>query len=98
MAHQNPTQLETALCMLINVFEKYAKQEGKKDTLTKKEAKTLLEKELPGMAGKNSDDGDKLLESLDSDGDNEIDFKEFSVFVICLLCCAHNNFFLNEIK
>lgn len=43
------TQLETAMALLMKVFDTYAAGEGKPDTLTKAEAKTLLEKELPGL-------------------------------------------------
>lgn len=43
------TQLETAMAILMKVFDTHAGVEGKPDTLTKAEAKTLLEKELPGL-------------------------------------------------
>lgn len=43
------TQLETAMAILMKVFDTYACAEGKSDTLTKAEAKTLLEKELPAL-------------------------------------------------
>lgn len=43
------TQLETAMAILMKTFDTYAAGEGKKDTLSKGEAKTLLEKELPGL-------------------------------------------------
>ena len=43
------SQLETAMAILMKTFDTYAAGEGKKDTLTKAEAKTLLEKELPGL-------------------------------------------------
>lgn len=43
------TQLETAMAMLMKTFDTYAAGEGSKDTLSKAEVKTLLEKELPGL-------------------------------------------------
>ncbi|XP_026149932.1 protein S100-P [Mastacembelus armatus] len=86
------TQLETAMAILMNTFDKYAAGEGKKDTLTKAEAKTLLEKELPGLikATKNPGEVDKLLKGLDFNGDSEIDFSEFVVLVASLTCACHD--------
>ncbi len=43
------TQLETAMAILMNTFDTYAVAEGSKDSLSKSEVKTLLEKELPGL-------------------------------------------------
>lgn len=43
------TQLETAMAILIKTFDTYAASEGSKDSLSKTEVKTLLEKELPEL-------------------------------------------------
>jgi len=43
------SQLETAMGMTIAVFDKYAKADGNRQTLTKAELKTLLEQELPNF-------------------------------------------------
>lgn len=43
------SQLETAMGMIIAVFDKYAKTDGNRRTLTKAELKTLLEKEFPNF-------------------------------------------------
>ena len=43
------TELETAMESLMKIFDTYAAGEGKKDTLTKNETKTLLQKELPAL-------------------------------------------------
>ncbi|KAM3940539.1 protein S100-P-like [Leptodactylus fuscus] len=86
------TELETAIALLIDVFDKYSCTEGKKDTLTKGELKTLMEKELPGFMGKakGKDDCDQLMKDLDENGDDEVDFKEFIIFVSVLTCLAHS--------
>ncbi|XP_026208938.1 protein S100-P [Anabas testudineus] len=86
------TQLETAMAILMKVFDTYAAGEGKPDTLTKGEAKTLLEKELPGLlkAAKNQEEVDKMLKGLDFNGDSEVDFSEFVVLVAALTCACHN--------
>lgn len=43
------SQLETAMGMIIAVFDKYAKADGDRQTLTKAELKTLLESEFPNF-------------------------------------------------
>ncbi|XP_022608023.1 protein S100-P [Seriola dumerili] len=86
------TQLETAMAIMMKTFDTYAADQGKPDTLTKAEAKTLLEKELPGLlkGAKNQAEVDKLLNSLDFNGDSDIDFSEFVVMVAALTCACHN--------
>ncbi|AWP00786.1 putative protein S100-P [Scophthalmus maximus] len=43
------TQLETAMAILMKTFDTCAAGEGKKDSLSKAEAKKMLEKELPTL-------------------------------------------------
>lgn len=43
------SQLETAMGMIIAVFDQYARADGNRQTLSKAELKTLLEKELPNF-------------------------------------------------
>lgn len=45
----NMSQLETAMGMTIAVFDQYARTDGNRQTLSKAELKTLLEKELPNF-------------------------------------------------
>ncbi|XP_034425024.1 protein S100-P-like [Hippoglossus hippoglossus] len=86
------TQLETAMASLMKTFDTYAAGEGKKDTLSKDETKTLLQKELPALlkAAKNQDEVDRLLKGLDFNGDSEVDFTEFVVLVAALTCAYHD--------
>ncbi|XP_051231295.1 protein S100-P-like [Dicentrarchus labrax] len=86
------TQLETAMAILMKTFDKYAAGDSNKDTLSKAEAKTLLETELPGLlkAAKNPGEVEKLLKGLDFNGDSEVDFSEFVVLVAALTCACHN--------
>ncbi|XP_012716858.3 protein S100-P [Fundulus heteroclitus] len=86
------SHLEIAMATLIQTFDKYAGADGKKATLSKAEVKTLMEKELPGLlkAEKNPEAVDKLMKSLDSNGDAEVDFQEFVFLVATLACTAHN--------
>ncbi|KFV97435.1 PREDICTED: protein S100-P [Eurypyga helias] len=88
------SQLETAMGMTIAVFDKYAKTDCNRQTLSKAELKTLLEKELPNFlsSGKDKAAIDKVFKNLDENGDSQVDFKEFVVFVAALTCCCHAYF------
>ncbi|XP_048827739.1 protein S100-P-like [Brienomyrus brachyistius] len=88
----NSTQLEMAMAMLMSVFDKYAMSEGKKDMLSKSELRSLMEKELPGFLKnpKEQAEVDKLMKDLDHNGDSEVDFSEYVVFIAALTCACHS--------
>ncbi|XP_021533343.1 protein S100-P [Neomonachus schauinslandi] len=90
------TEPETAMGMIINVFTRYVGMEGSKRSLTKGELKVLMEKELPGFlqmrTKRDRDAVDKLLKDLDANGDTEVDFNEFIVFVAMLTAACHKFF------
>ncbi|XP_018416918.1 PREDICTED: protein S100-P-like [Nanorana parkeri] len=88
------SELETAMVLIMDVFDKYAGAEGKKGTLTKTEMKNLLENEFPMFiqAGKGKDDCDKLINDLDENGDSEVDFQEFVILVVTFTCLVHERF------
>ncbi|NXG04555.1 S100P protein, partial [Sakesphorus luctuosus] len=94
------SQLETAMAMTIAVFDKYAKSDGNRRTLSKAELKTLLEKEFPNFlkSGKDKDAIDRIFKDLDENGDSQVDFKEFVIFVAALTCCCHKYFEQNAAK
>ncbi|NXG21812.1 S100P protein, partial [Grallaria varia] len=94
------SQLETAMGMTIAVFDKYAKTDGNKQTLSKAELKTLLEKELPNFltSGKDKNAIDRVFKNLDENGDSQVDFKEFVIFVATLTACCHKYFEQNAAK
>ncbi|KAK0135173.1 Protein S100-P [Merluccius polli] len=85
------SQVETAMALLLQTFDKYAGTEGKKDTLTKAELKSLMAKEMPAMmkVAKDPDAVDKLMNVLDHDKDAEVDFQEFMVMIAALTCACH---------
>ncbi|XP_051686024.1 protein S100-P [Oryctolagus cuniculus] len=88
------TELETAMGMIIDVFARYAGGEGDPQSLTKGELRVLMEKELPGFLqnGKDKDAVDKMMRDLDANGDAEVDFNEFVVFVAALTSACHKYF------
>ncbi|XP_027755549.1 protein S100-P [Empidonax traillii] len=96
----NMSQLETAMGMIIAVFDKYARTDGNRQTLSKAELKTLLEKEFPNFlaSGKDKDAIDRVFKNLDENGDSQVDFKEFVLFVAALTCCCHKYFEQNAAK
>ncbi|XP_063315934.1 protein S100-P-like [Pelobates fuscus] len=73
------SELENAIIMIVDVFDKYACTEGNKRTLTKGEMKTLMEKELPRLYSnaKKKDASAKLLKDLDDDSSVYVNFEKF---------------------
>ncbi|XP_044136936.1 protein S100-P-like [Bufo gargarizans] len=71
--------LITAINLIINVFDQYASTEGNKDTLSKGDLKTMMEKELPGLMrnAKGKDERGQLLKDLDENRDSVVDLEEF---------------------
>ncbi|CAK7311296.1 Protein S100-A5 [Vulpes lagopus] len=91
------TPLEKALTTMVSTFHKYSGREGSKLTLSRKELKELIKKELC-LGEKMKESGiDDLMRTLDKNSDQEIDFKEYTVF-LTTLCMAYNDFFLEEDK
>ncbi|TNN40811.1 Protein S100-P [Liparis tanakae] len=90
------TQLEVAMTILMKTFDEYAAMEGNKATMNKTETKTLqitnkgLSKNLQKTEAKNQAEVDKMLKSLDFNGDCEVDFSEFVVLVSALTCACHD--------
>ncbi|XP_077598388.1 protein S100-P-like [Stigmatopora nigra] len=83
---KEPTQLESALLALCNVFDKYAKEEGSKRTLSQKEAKTIMEKEMPTLfqIGKDRPEKADFFHDVDLNKNGEMDFMEFMGLVSSL--------------
>ena len=89
------TPLEKALTTMVSTFHKYSGREGSKLTLSRKELKELIKKELCLGEKMKESSIDDLMKSLDKNSDQEIDFKEYLVF-LTTLCMAYNDFFLEE--
>ncbi|XP_027727260.1 protein S100-A6-like [Vombatus ursinus] len=73
--------LDEAICTLIGIFHKYSGREGDKNTLSKKELKELIQNEL--CLGSKIEDADiaALMDGLDQDKDQEVNFQEFISFL-----------------
>ncbi|KAM6435662.1 protein S100-A2-like [Liasis olivaceus] len=77
------TPLEEALGRMVETFYKYSAREGDRYKLNKKEMKELLREEMPNFVkGKIDERGFELLmKKLDDNGDEELDFQEYAVFL-----------------
>ncbi|XP_044530160.1 protein S100-A6-like [Gracilinanus agilis] len=73
--------LNEAICSIILIFHKYSSREGDKNTLSKKELKELIENEL--SLGSKIEDAEivELMNSLDENKDEEMNFQEFISFL-----------------
>ncbi|XP_066567805.1 protein S100-Z [Amia ocellicauda] len=94
-----PSKLEGAMDALINVFHNYSGNEGDKYKLNKGELKQLLTSELTDFLTSQKDPMlvDKIMNDLDSNKDNEVDFNEF-VVLVAALTVACNDFFEEQQK
>ncbi|XP_034152946.1 protein S100-Z [Esox lucius] len=94
-----PSQLESAMDALITVFYNYSGNEGDKYKLNKGELKDLLNCELTDflMSQKDPMLVEKIMNDLDSNKDNEVDFNEF-VVLVSALTVACNDFFQEQQK
>ncbi|XP_017163201.1 protein S100-Z isoform X2 [Poecilia reticulata] len=94
-----PSQLEGAMGALITVFYNYSGNDGDKHKLNKGELKELLHSELTDflMSQKDPMLVEKIMNDLDSNKDNEVDFNEF-VVLVAALTVACNDFFQEQNK
>ncbi|XP_052586796.1 protein S100-A2 [Peromyscus californicus insignis] len=86
--------LEEAMNVIFDTFYKYSCQEGDKRKLSKGEMKELLQKELPSAVGEKADEEGlkKLMDDLDENSDQEIDFQEYSMFLAAVLMVREDLF------
>ncbi|KAM8828055.1 protein S100-Z isoform 1-T2 [Spinachia spinachia] len=94
-----PSQLEGAMDALITVFYNYSGNDGDKLKLNKGELKELLNSELTDFLTSQKDPMlvEKIMDDLDSNKDNEVDFNEF-VVLVAALTVACNDFFQEQKK
>ncbi|XP_055494495.1 protein S100-B [Leucoraja erinacea] len=88
------SDLENALVTIIETFHKYSGNDGDKLKLKKADLKNLINNELSNFIGdlKDPETLDKLMESLDTDGDAECDFQEYVAFISMVTTACHGFF------
>ncbi|XP_053133947.1 protein S100-A6 [Hemicordylus capensis] len=81
--------LDQAVCSMIAIFHKYSGKEGDKNTLSKKELKELIQKELTIGPKLKDSEIQGLMEDLDRNKDQEVNFQEFITFVGAMAMIYH---------
>ncbi|XP_036888242.1 protein S100-Z [Sturnira hondurensis] len=94
-----PRQLEMAMDTMVRTFHQYCCTGGDRCKLSKGELKMLLQRELPDFLSCQKDPHlvDKIMQDLDANKDNEVDFNEFMVMVAALTV-ACNDYFVEQLK
>ncbi|XP_077404358.1 ictacalcin-like [Vanacampus margaritifer] len=79
-------EVQAAICLLINAFQKYAGKDGDKNNMSKGEVKDMLKEEFGLEMGKAKDQAaiDRIFKDLDMNSDNKVDFMEFASLVASL--------------
>uniref|UniRef100_A0A8C8SUE8 Protein S100-A4 n=1 Tax=Pelusios castaneus TaxID=367368 RepID=A0A8C8SUE8_9SAUR len=80
--------LEQALALMVSTFHKYSTKQGDRFKLNKAELKELL---------KHMDEAEyqKIINDLDVNKDEEVDFQEYASFLACVAMCF-NDFFKEQ--
>ncbi|XP_015472318.1 protein MRP-126-like, partial [Parus major] len=92
------SELEKAMDVIIDVFHQYSRREGDRDTLSKKELKLLIEKQLANYLKhvKNKATIDQIMKDLDVNKDAQISFGEMMLLVTRVTCATHEH--LHEVE
>ncbi|NXG57441.1 M126 protein, partial [Hemiprocne comata] len=92
------SQLEKSMDVIIDVFHQYSRREGHHDTLTKRELKLLIEKQLANYLKhvKNQATIDEIMKDLDINGDDQISFSEVMLLITRVTIATHEH--LHEVE
>ncbi|NXJ15995.1 M126 protein, partial [Odontophorus gujanensis] len=87
------SELEKAIDVIIDVFHQYSRREGDKDTLTKKELKLLIEKQLANYLKhvKNQATIDQIFRDLDINKDDQLSFGEVMLLIVRVIVATHEH-------
>uniref|UniRef100_A0A8C8BR83 S100 calcium binding protein A12 n=1 Tax=Otus sunia TaxID=257818 RepID=A0A8C8BR83_9STRI len=92
------SELEKAMDVIIDVFHQYSRREEDRDTLTKKELKLLIEKQLANYLKhvKSRATIDEIMKDLDINKDAQISFCEAMLLIIRVTIATHEH--LHEVE
>ncbi|NWI56398.1 M126 protein, partial [Calyptomena viridis] len=92
------SELEKSMNVLIDVFHQYSRREGDRDTLTKKELKLLIEKQLVNYLQhvKNKATIDEIMKDLDINKDAQLSFCEVMLLITRVTIATHEH--LHEVE
>eukprot|EP00069_Balaena_mysticetus_P012240 bmy_21623T0 len=84
---------------MIRIFHRYSCKEGDRFKINKGELKMLLQRDLTESLSCQKDPElvDKIMQDLDANKDNEVDFNEF-VVTVAALTVACNDYFVEQLK
>uniref|UniRef100_A0A8C8UCM2 EF-hand domain-containing protein n=1 Tax=Peromyscus maniculatus bairdii TaxID=230844 RepID=A0A8C8UCM2_PERMB len=86
------SQMEQGMETIIKTFHKHSGKEGDPDTLSQKEFKQLLNKDMPNTFKKEKKDKkamNHMMEDLDTDKDGQLCFDEFVDLLVKVLITDH---------
>ncbi|NXK76489.1 M126 protein, partial [Amazona guildingii] len=85
--------LEKSMDVIIDVFHQYSRREGDRDTLTKKELKLLIEKQLANYLKhvKCSATIDEIMKDLDMNRDAQLSFSEVMLLITRVTIATHEH-------
>ncbi|KAL7393909.1 hypothetical protein ABVT39_017590 [Epinephelus coioides] len=86
--------LESAMNMLVDVFQSHALQDGDKFHLNRWEMKDLFQRELRQLleSSKDIQKSCQIIDDLDKNRDGKVDFEEFVSVATKLIMCCHSYF------
>ncbi|KAK7800878.1 hypothetical protein U0070_011188 [Myodes glareolus] len=92
MATRTPSAMERSINTIIDVFHKNTAVEGNTDTLSQKEFKQMVKKDLANFMKKEKRREkviNDIMEDLDTNQDKELSFEEFVILVAKLVYASH---------
>ncbi|XP_036778079.2 protein S100-A9 [Manis pentadactyla] len=87
------SQMEKHIETIINIFHQYSVRLEPRDSLSQKEFKQLVKKELPNFLKKQKKNDraiNHIMEDLDTNQDKQLSFEEFSMLVGKLTVASHD--------
>ncbi|XP_051497109.1 protein MRP-126-like [Apus apus] len=92
------SDLERSMNVIIDVFHQYSRREGHSDTLTKRELKLLIEKQLANYLKhvKSQATIDEIMKDLDINRDAQLSFSEVMLLITRVTIATHEH--LHEVE
>ncbi|KAM8920763.1 protein S100-G-like [Pelodytes ibericus] len=87
--------LETCMVSIMAIFNKHSSKDGKPGSLNKDELCELVFQEFPTLCGnaKKDDIMNGIFGKMDMDGNNEVDYREFMIFLTFLSIAMQEQLF-----
>ncbi|CAO2599003.1 Protein S100-A9 [Lemmus lemmus] len=92
MATNTPSLMERSIDTIIDTFHKNSTMEGHPDTLSQKEFKQLVKKDLATFMKKEKRRDsiiNDIMEDLDTNQDKQLSFEEFVILIAKLVYATH---------